>query len=217
MELKNKISLELGMYDEAANKGKGFGAWMEDYIVEKGNDPTPYFGLTNNEVFAKRRELNAKGQPVPMTAYEMLLQQEGITELLQNISWEYDFSIETNGTIEPDEDLVWGISGWVISPKLKTSGEESILDEYFIDSENFDSRIFKFVIGSEQDLLDMEDYIIRNELEQSIIYLMPEGTTIESQTKILKDIIEYAKQNDYCSFIVTPRLHILAYGNKRGA
>lgn len=66
------------MYDEAANKGKSFSGWAEDHIVEQGNEPTIYKGLSNFEIFALKRQLKAAGETVPLTAYELLLQQEGI-------------------------------------------------------------------------------------------------------------------------------------------
>lgn len=72
-EYLKKINPEIGMYNEAANKGLSFSTWLEDYHVVQGYDPTIYKGLSNSERVALKKTLKAQGKEVPLSAYEMLL------------------------------------------------------------------------------------------------------------------------------------------------
>jgi hypothetical protein len=78
MPFVKKIEFEKDMYQHAAGLGKSFSQFAEDYIVEKGNDPTEYHGLSNYEVAMKKRQYRAEGKVAPLTAFEMMLEQEGI-------------------------------------------------------------------------------------------------------------------------------------------
>jgi len=72
------LKLEIGMYDEAARRGKSFGEWLETYRVEKGEKPSEYFGLTNYERELKRLAFLRKGEEPPLTAFEMELEANDI-------------------------------------------------------------------------------------------------------------------------------------------
>ena len=73
-----KMKYEAGMYGEAATTGKAFGAWLEDYHVEKGMEPTPYQGLGNFDRIQLKKTLQAQGKEVPPDAYEVALKMHGI-------------------------------------------------------------------------------------------------------------------------------------------
>ncbi len=73
-----RIPLEVGMYEQAARTGKSFSGWLEEYQIEKGMEPTPYFGLTNFEVALKQASLAKQGKEVPKTAFEMQLEAHDV-------------------------------------------------------------------------------------------------------------------------------------------
>ncbi len=72
------FKLEIGMYDEAARRGKSFGEWLEEYRVEKGEQPSEYWGLANYEKELKRLSYLRKGEDPPLSAFEMALQAHDI-------------------------------------------------------------------------------------------------------------------------------------------
>lgn len=75
------IKLESGMYTEAANKGMDFLPFLENYIVEKGCQPTEYhkLGLTTNlEKNMYRQYLAKQGKPIPPDALEMMMYVKGV-------------------------------------------------------------------------------------------------------------------------------------------
>ena len=72
------LKLEIGMYDEAARRGKSFSEWLETYRVEKGQEPSAYYGLTQYERELKRLSCLRKGEDPPLTAFEMELQEHDI-------------------------------------------------------------------------------------------------------------------------------------------
>lgn len=151
-----------------------------------------------------------------VTGGEPLLQQEELAqlfELLQGYSY-YFREIETNGTIEPIEPLRFYIDEWNISPKLPSANGPGIVARYFRKCDN--SFNFKFVLKTVADLREMEIFLKDNDICMTCnnFYLMPQAITNEEQVEALPILIEYAKYHTH--FRVTPRLQILAYGNKRG-
>ena len=148
---------------------------------------------------------------VCFTGGEPLLQQQDIVKIIENFGIDYDFHFETNGTIEPVNYLS-NLGFHIISPKLQFS--YNVAPYYRNESLGY----FKFVITGEDDLLDVLKFIEYNNLQNrgNKFYLMPESITVEKQQDILPKLICFAKSHTELNFIVTPRLHILAYGNKRG-
>lgn len=124
----------------------------------------------------------------------------------------YKIEIETNGTLEPKEELILKVDSWVVSPKLSNSGNKKTkLAKYFKDSANIN---FKFVIENKKDLIEMLTFLKKNKIYCKPIYLMPQCTTAEGHNKILPLLFEFVKQTTW--FKISPRLQILAFGNWRG-
>jgi organic radical activating enzyme len=162
---------------------------------------------------------------IVITGGEPMLQQEGIYDFCNALPWyrttPYEIEIETNGTIGPKEHIFGG--SIVISPKLLSSGGPGFLATDMLCfmrrcvETNTRKISLKFVIGSSSDLQEMEEFFERYKYELNYdipIYLMPQCTSVGMMQDILPMLIEYAKKHK--NFIVTPRLQILAYGNKRG-
>ena len=81
---------------------------------------------------------------------------------------------------------------------------------FFNEQQN---SIFKFVISDKQNFEQTLQFIQQYGLKKEKIYLMPEGITDEQLKQkaqwIIKKCLQYG-------FNFTPRVHIWAFGNKRG-
>lgn len=164
--------------------------------------------------------ISAKKNTMPhivITGGEPMLFQDSIVILIAKLkSANFNFvEIETSGTIKPSIDMRNSIDWWNCSPKLSNSllkKSERIIPEaieVFCEINNVD---FKFVVRNSKDVDEMEkDYGMLISKEK--IWLMPEGLTSASQIKRLKEIMQVCLDRGYR---ITPRLHILLWGNEKG-
>ena len=96
------------------------------------------------------------------------------------------FDIETNATIVPSDSFDAYVARYVCSPKLSNSEvaeEDRIVPKamrYFSANER---AVFKFVIGTEKDLLEVHALEENYGVAASRIFLMPLGTT-DHETKL---------------------------------
>ncbi|HYO97274.1 MAG TPA: 7-carboxy-7-deazaguanine synthase QueE, partial [Polyangiaceae bacterium] len=65
----------------------------------------------------------APEQRVVLTGGEPLLQQAGLTRLLELIPASIAVEVETNGTLVPEEALLARVDQWNVSPKLAHTGD----------------------------------------------------------------------------------------------
>lgn len=154
---------------------------------------------------------------IVITGGEPMLFQENIVLLIAKLKTSnFNFiEIETSGTIIPSLDMRNAIDWWNCSPKLSNSllnKSERIVPEAiqtFCKMKNVD---YKFVVRNSKDVDEMEnDYCPLISKEK--IWLMPEGLTSASQIKKLKEIMYVCLDRGYR---ITPRLHILLWGNEKG-
>jgi 7-carboxy-7-deazaguanine synthase len=155
-----------------------------------------------------------------ITGGEPMLQQRQIAALLQRLKTyykgKYFIEVETNGTIKPDKDIVQLVDQWNVSPKLESSGNSLFAREKKNSITSFASlrnSFFKFVVQDNKDLEEVELLAERNSISPQKIILMPEGTeasVLKERTVWLSEICESK------GYRLTPRLHILLWGNKRG-
>lgn len=147
----------------------------------------------------------------------------GLPELISELKLlGFIITVETNGTMfkTTKADLI------SISPKLKTSIpwhldmeskihiKNRVYDQSIKDFENSNSDIqYKFVYTGEEDLEEIKEFINKFNINKQKIWLMPEGATYESQLNHFKGCMDACVKEGY-NF--SPRLHILAYSNKRG-
>lgn len=153
---------------------------------------------------------------------EPMLQQRRLAPFIERLN-EYGITteIETNGTVVPDEammDLAWqGILYWNCSPKLANSGIEydrRIVPDALAHYRDLPADM-KFVVANDDDVAEVEHLcgtVLRG-VERERVYLMPEGTDTQTILGRLPWVMEQASRRGWC---VSPRLHVLAYGNKRG-
>tara|TARA_R110000822_G_scaffold121075_1_gene254776 strand:- start:2497 stop:3264 length:768 start_codon:yes stop_codon:yes gene_type:complete len=161
---------------------------------------------------------------VVLTGGEPMLQQTALFELCRILRVRgHSVEIETNGTIKP-KSLDWlhlseqysdiGVQ-FNVSPKLSNSGVawETAINEEALNDYKHLGAIFKFVISNDGDLAQVA--YLKNELnlENKSIYLMPEGRTKEEILAKLPDLFDVCAKE---GFVLTPRLHVLAFNDKRG-
>lgn len=165
--------------------------------------------------------LKQKDTHLIITGGEPMLHQHRIMDYLRWFERTYNFlpiiEIETNGTIIPDSNLFRFITYWNVSPKLSTTGEP--YEKRFNDlawhkiaaCAQFDKVIFKFVISSEADVVEvLQDF---HSLPFSKVMFMPAGATQEELARTRPMVAENCKNLSirYCD-----RLHVVLWNKKTG-
>jgi 7-carboxy-7-deazaguanine synthase len=150
-----------------------------------------------------------------ITGGEPLLQQDQIVELIYGQNLNVDkIEIETNGTIVPDVELFDRVQ-FNVSLKLANSGMP--LDkrlriqaiEGFVEAKS----IFKFVVDKQEDLEEIQKIVDRFNIDDSRVWLMPQGRTEKELNRKLEWLAEVCIAN---GFNLTNRLHVQTWGAKRG-
>jgi 7-cyano-7-deazaguanosine (preQ0) biosynthesis protein QueE len=152
---------------------------------------------------------------VVITGGEPLLQQRRVVPLIaafRRLKWKTH--IETAGTIawEGDPKLV---DQWVVSPKLSNSGMTARRRLRYDVLRRFADigADFKFVAQEVDDLDEVAAIAGRVGIAPTRIWIMPEGTkprVIADRTaKLADDVIRHG-------WNLTTRLHVTAWGDKRG-
>lgn len=172
----------------------------------------------------------SKGQPILLgfTGGEPMLQQDKIVkimEYLKEANVEVDnVCIETNGTIEPtDELLKYDSIYFSVSPKLYcVSGEEHALNPKVIKkltSFGWGMGYLKFVVNDDPEcwveidrLLNAAELNDRYYRSLCPIYIMPVGATIEQQNQVGNIATEALKRG----FLLSTRTHVYLWGNSIG-
>ena len=169
------------------------------------------------EVVAELKEKGSEVKSLVISGGEPMLQQRAIIALLKLLKPDgYRAEIETNGTIEPEDEFLELIDQINCSPKTSNSGS----DNTFIMRERPNALMklasnpktnFKFVIQGEDDMPEVCKLVSKYGMKN--VYLMAEGASMEDQKRMGKSIEEISRQN---FFHFTPRLHILFWDRKRG-
>ena len=76
-----------------------------------------------------------------------------------------------------------------------------------------DYQIKPVISNIEEDMMEVNELVERIGADRSKLYLMPAGSTNEELARIRIPLMEYCQKEGYN---YTDRLHIVAYGNKRG-
>jgi 7-carboxy-7-deazaguanine synthase len=151
---------------------------------------------------------------VVITGGEPLLQQRHLGALLEGCrerGWRVE--VETNGTISPAvaDGLV---TQWNVSPKLANSGvtphlryRRDVLQEF----EATGRAVFKFVAAGPADLDEIQTMVDEGRLTD--VWVMPEGTDAPTVSGRLGELAGPVLARGWH---LTPRLHILLWGDRRG-
>ena len=173
--------------------------------------------LTADELADKIQSFDCRA--LVLTGGEPMIQQKNLPTLLRLLKsndqpWEFD--IETNGTIEPTEELDEMISCYVVSPKLSNTGmvygtriKQEVLQWYAASPKSF----FKFVVGSLSDVDEVVELSTSIGLNAGRVFLMPASETVEQLSAIENDVSDWCLRT---GFRFSDRLHLRLYGNKRG-
>lgn len=135
-----------------------------------------------------------------ITGGEPLLQQDAVLAICRRFL-DYYIEIETNGSLAPRRELIRAADLFTVSYKTKNA------DCRLYKLRKFGRNVvYKFVVDSTMDFVEIEQIREKHKLPADKIYLMPQG---QSRAEILKRgpfIIEYCKKRGYC---FTGRLQIL--------
>jgi organic radical activating enzyme len=166
------------------------------------------------------RVLAAAGDSIKnavLTGGEPLLHQEDLVELATSLrSKGFRIEIETNGAIEPSEELLDVIDQWNVSPKLDSSGNKKSarlrtgpLTRFAV----LPNAWFKFVACSGEDLDEIESIATTFALPRDRILVMPEGTEPVALTERSRALVPLVQAR---GFRFGTRLHVLLWGDGRG-
>lgn len=163
---------------------------------------------------------------VVISGGEPLIQQRGIANLIEHMApMGWTFEIETNGTIVVDGERsinlvalhLEGLVDFNCSPKLANSGIERSrrIFKPALEALKMLDATFKFVVNSDEDIAEVEALQMNElwNLDPERLYLMPEGIERNDIQDRLVWVMEEAAKRGWG---VSPRLHVLAHGNKRG-
>lgn len=179
----------------------------KDYIIN----------LENKEILSIINAINCNNYVItggePMVQHKELL---GFLRELRITDSNCHVEMETNGTLIPNKELDNLINQYNVSLKLSNSKvleKDRIIDtsiSFFAKSKKSN---FKFVVDTKDDLNEILLLKKKFQIQNDKIYLMPQGTKIESLKEKQLWLIEICKKYE---FNYTDRLHIHIYGDKRG-
>jgi 7-carboxy-7-deazaguanine synthase len=178
----------------------------------KRYDPTVELReLSVGEVAASIRAMDVP--TVVVTGGEPLLQQRAVVQLLQLLPG-LEVEVETNGIHAPEPELVEHVDRFNVSPKLANAGIERsrrYKPEVLRSFQATGKAVFKFVACEPADLEEIDAVVAECDLTD--VWVMPEGTdapTLVARARRLADAVLGR------GWQLTPRLHILLWGDERG-
>lgn len=229
-------NLECGLTKESISKARKE-QWSQEKIIEnkmpqaswvcdstavwvKGKHKTfeELITMLGGQTFLKNLKNKAR---LIFTGGEPLLQQFeiiGFTGYLKDL---YNISpiveVETNGTIVPINELIALVNHWNVSPKLSNSGmqyQDRVKDDAMMILSSLSTSIFKFVIKSKEDFLEIvTDYLSRFNISSDKIYLMPAADNRADLIKISADVAEICIANN---LNFSSRIHLVNWDQKTG-
>lgn len=153
---------------------------------------------------------------VTITGWEPLMQQKTLEKWLQDAYFsDWEFQIETNGTIMPSDWMLMTCK-YNCSPKLLSSDnphkrayKKNVL---IAISERSKDPCFKFVFRTKKDIEEvLENYSF---LPKEQIYMMPEWVRVEENMKVYEECIDYLI---WKWLNTTPRLQNICFDGARRA
>ncbi|WP_433655084.1 7-carboxy-7-deazaguanine synthase QueE [Nocardia sp. CA-128927] len=190
--------------------------WDWRGVSDAGAAFDPHKELTARSIEDVLAELLAMRVPlVVVSGGEPMAQQDRLIPLLRELSVRgIAVEIETNGTVIPS-DAVLGLGvRFNVSPKLNHSGDPEhrrIKPVALRKLGETPGVAFKFVCQSLADLAEVA--ALRDDIGLENIWIMPEGKT---QQQIGDNMRTIADETVRRGWNLTTRLHILAWGDKRG-
>jgi 7-carboxy-7-deazaguanine synthase len=156
-----------------------------------------------------------KGNLVVITGGEPLIQQEALIPLAARLAEAgHQVEVETNGTITPLPGLTEAITRFNVSPKLSGSGiDESrrLIPDALTALASTGKAVFKFVICHQAELAEVS--ALESELGLAPVWVMPEGITDQAILDRMRTLADTALERGWG---LSPRLHVLLWGDQRG-
>lgn len=151
---------------------------------------------------------------VVITGGEPMLQQSALVEMMKLLPQHY-FEVETNATMHISPEFDQLVHQYNCSPKLANSSvvKEHRRTKFFSDYAHNMKSVFKFVVSTDEDLIEVEEIVEDYEIPRGNIWLMSEGRTQDEQNDKSQWLAEIVKRRGwrFCS-----RLHIALWGSRRG-
>jgi 7-carboxy-7-deazaguanine synthase len=152
-----------------------------------------------------------------VTGGEPLLHQRVLAPLLKTLRGQGIFvEVETNGTIAPSAEFAQSVDCFNVSPKISNSlvqervrARPDSLRAFVATGKAW----FKFVVCDRRDVEEVEEMLLRFDIQRERVMLMPEGTDVATLLERSNWLAEVCKERE---LRFSTRLHILLYGNKRG-
>lgn len=119
--------------------------------------------------------------------------------------------VETNGTLEPDDEVDARVSHYNVSLKLENSGmeEDRRLNpdaiEFFAREARNDRADFKFVVSDETQVDEVHEICHTHRIPTKNTYLMPAGASQEELSDTYDTVAEICKREGWR---FSPRLHV---------
>lgn len=162
-------------------------------------------------------EVDAMG-PVSLlvvTGGEPLLQQRRLPPLLEGARGRgLRMEIETAGTLAPDADVAAVVDRFNVSPKLGNSGnpvEQRYKPDVLRAFQAGGKAAFKFVVQQAAELDEVQAVV--DECGLTEVWVMPEGTDTATLSDRMQELADAVLARGWH---LTPRLHILVWGDRRG-
>jgi organic radical activating enzyme len=166
----------------------------------------------------EQRILSYRCPHLVITGGEPLLQQRQLLPLCSSLKGRgFYLEVETNGTLQPGQELAGLIDQWNVSPKTSNSGNSQEAREVspaLRALASLPTSYFKFVVDTPQDLQEVMSLRERYHVPKERLFLMPQATTPEELVAKGRWLADICRQG---GFRFTTRLHILLWGDKRGA
>jgi len=126
--------------------------------------------------------------------------------------------VETNGTQEITPPFAYHVDHYNVSLKLSNSGmdeDRRVIPDHVNQYVDMGDGVatFKFVIGDEEDLVEVEHIIDEFVIPQEQVSLMPAGQTREQLRETYPLVAEACKETGYR---FTPRLQVSVWGQVTG-
>jgi 7-cyano-7-deazaguanosine (preQ0) biosynthesis protein QueE len=162
----------------------------------------------------------ASSTPIVLTGGEPLLYQKSF--LFHSLPGAYQVDLETSGYhpvgVSRFPDYLRAFRSIVISPKIgglvPQHLEEREVTSQLVQFKDLENVFWKFVVGSKVDMQTVVKFVQEQSfIRERPIYIMPFGT--DRQT-ILQQMEWLAPMVADLGFLLTPRLHVLIWGNRRG-
>ncbi len=155
---------------------------------------------------------------IAVTGGEPLLQAEEVGKMILAAPLTWMWGIETNWTIfDPTSAFTTHDMHFIVSPKLSSMHPDGLkrFDKRWIElsKHTIDKVYFKFVVDDDNDIKEMIQFLNKYRIPRDKAWIMPKCITADEHMDKWKWVFGKAVE---CGVNASPRLHVLAFDNKRG-